>query len=307
MVRQGAFSSERFTCPTPWGSPVSEPIKSAVQGATLRLLDPLARLLLESGIGVGELHGLIKRAFVQAARRQFGPNASRIAIVTGLTRAEVASILASAEGESVGGERGRQRAERVLSGWWNDPDFQTDLGKPAILPVKGARRSFQALCARYNGEPRTAAILEELVRVRAVRRQADGRVEALSRTYATVRWEPEGIAALGEQIAEHCATLLHNLNQPSRPRFTRRVVNTQLDPRFAPLLIRDMEQQAAAFADAVDDALNDPQHTVKPAQAVGNAMRLGIGLYVFEEPAQEAPPVRASRKPKRKRRASHGR
>lgn len=269
---------------------MSESLKRAVQGAALRLLDPLAKLLLEAGIGVGDLMTLVKLAYVRAAREQAGsqadrPNASRIAVVTGLTRAEVASILAAGEGELVGSDRGRQRAERVLSGWWNDPDFQTESGAPAVLPLKGARHSFAALCARYNGERRTAAILDELLRVRAVRRTPSGGIEALSRTYATVRWDPDGIAALGDHLAEHCGTLLHNLKQPTRPHFVRRVVNAQLDPRYAPMLIRDMEEQAATFADSLDDALNDPQHTKKPTRDAADAVRLGIGLYVFEEPA----------------------
>jgi hypothetical protein len=267
---------------------MSESLKSAVRLAVLRLLDPLVKWLLEAGVGVGDLVSLIKLAYVRAARDQGRasggesnrPNASRISVVTGLTRSEVANILAADSAEP-GHDRGRQRAERVLSGWWNDPAFQEPTGEPAVLPLRGARRSFAALVERYSGERwRVATILEELLRVKAVRRLPDGRLQALSRTYATVRWDPDGVVAFGEHLGEYCATLLHNLKFPARVRYVRRVVNARLDPRYVPMLTRDLEQQAESLADSSDDALNDPGKTVSGKDT--DVASLGISVYVFE-------------------------
>jgi hypothetical protein len=269
---------------------MSESLKSAIRAAVLRLLDPLVKWLLEAGIGVGDLLNLVKIAYVRAAREQGllagaeqqRPNASRIAVVTGLTRAEVASILAAGDADRPH-DRGRQRAERVLSGWWNDPNFQDGSGTPAVLPLQGSRRSFAALVRRYSGERwRVATILDELLRVKAVRRLPDGRLEALSRTYATVRWDPDGVTAFGEQLGEHCATLLHNLKFPARARYVRRVLNARLDPRYVPMLSRDLEQQADVLADSVDDALNDPKQTLEGDRSATGAASLGIAFYVFE-------------------------
>ena len=293
---------------------VSDPLKGAVRAAVLRLLEPLMKLLLEAGVGVGDFIGLAKVAYVRAASRRGHvggkeiqrSTVSHIAVVTGMTRVEVAAILATGESVSRTTEHNRQRAERVLSGWWTDPAFLTPQGEPAVLRLRGAGRSFEALCRRYSGEQRVAPILDELTRVRAVRRMPDGRVQALSRTYATVRWDPEGIAAVGEQLAEHCATLVANLEQPTRPRLARQVVNARLNPRYAPVLIRDIESSLQVQADALDDNLNDPIHTAEPGAP---AMRLGVGLYVFEGPAEDSaevdtvtPAAGASRKPPGKRR-----
>jgi hypothetical protein len=272
---------------------MNESLKIAIHAAVLRLLDPLVKWLLEAGIGVGDLMSLVKIAYVRAAREQgraFGgeqqrPNASRIAVVTGLTRAEVTNILASGAAERPH-DRGRQRAERVLSGWWNDATFQDTSGMPALLSVRGAKRSFAALVERYSGEgARVATILEELLRVRAVRRLSDGRLQVLSRTYSTVRWDPDGVTAFGEQVGEHCATLLHNLKFPSRPRYVRRVLNARLDPRYVPMLKRDIEQQTDALADSLDDALNEPRQTMT---GEADAASLGIGFYLFEIPPEES-------------------
>jgi len=273
---------------------MSESLKRAVRTAVLRLLGPLVKLLLDAGIGVGEFTAMAKMAYVRAARLQAEgngrmPSATRIAVVTGLTRKEVAAILAAGEAETAGSDRGRQRAERVLTGWWNDSDFHDEIGHPAALSERGGRRSFAALCERYSGDPRFVAILEELLRVRAVRRRRDGRIEAVSRTYATVRWDPDGVAALGEELADHCSTLLHNLEHPSRPHLVRRIANARLDARYVPMLIRDLEERALVMTDSMDDALNHPQYTVMPGEN-REARRLGLGVYLFEEPSTQEPP-----------------
>jgi len=261
-----------------------------VQSALLRMLGPLVRLMLSAGIGIGDFYSILKVAYVRAARDlgqqtrgELRPNASRIAVVTGLTRAEVASLLTDDTDERRT-RRGRHRAERVLSGWWSDPDFQTPEGNPAVLSVSGSRRSFKALVTRYSNEPRIAPILDELLRVNAVKRRPDGTLQAVSRTYATVRWNPHGIEALGEQLKDHCATLLHNLERPGERRYVRQIVNAQLDPRYLPLMRRDVEEQFDAIADSMDDALNARTHTVTPVKGGRDAVRLGVAIYVFEEP-----------------------
>jgi hypothetical protein len=267
---------------------MSEPLQAAVKLAVLRLLEPLVPVLIEAGMGVGDLVSLVKTAYVRAAREQAlgsagestRPNVSRISVVTGLTRLEVAHILATGAAEPVY-DQGRQRAERVLSGWWNDPAFQDRAGNPAVLPLRG-KRSFAALVEQYSGERSlVSTILAELLRVKAVRRLADGRLEAASRSSATVRWDRDGILAFGEQLGEHCATLLHNLKQPARARLVRRVLNARLDPRYVPMLVRDLEQQAEVFADSADDALNDPRQTVG-GRGAREAASLGIAVYLFE-------------------------
>jgi hypothetical protein len=287
-----------------WCGQVGESLKAALNGALLRMLGPLVRLLLAAGVGVGDFMAIVKVAYVRAARDEgrerrgeVRPNASRIAVVTGLTRGEVAAMLADDTDERRTSERGRHRAERVLSGWWNDPDFQTREGEPALLPVSGSKRSFKELVKRYSNEPRVTPILDELLRVNAVKRLPDGSLKAVSRTYATVRWNPHGIASLGEELAEHCGTLFHNLEHPGEPRLVRRIVNAQLNPLYRPMLVRDIQEQLDTAADSIDDALNDRRATVTPVRGGREAVRLGVAMYVFEEPVILEPATSESRKP----------
>lgn len=285
---------------------MSEGLKFAVRKAVLRILDPLVKWLIEAGMGVGDVVALVKTAYVRAASDQGRlaggeserPNVSRISVITGLTRIEVARILEAGEAEPVD-DRGRQRAERVLSGWWNDPNFQDDTGEPAILPTRGTKRSFTALVERYSGERwLVPTILEALLRVKAVRRRSDGRLQALSRSYATVRWDPDGVVAFGEELGEHCATLVHNLKFPAHARYARRVLNARLDPKFVPMLTRDLVQQAEGFANATDGTLNDRYHTLTGG-STKEAGSLGVTLYLFEAQIPSEP-QESDAKPKRK-------
>jgi len=271
---------------------VSEPLKAAMLRAILRLLDPLVRLLLEAGIGAGEFHQLAKLAYVRAARDsdpEPEPNFSRIAVLTGIPRGEVALLLRRPEETPPPAERGHQRAERVLQGWWKDDEFRDRNGTPLTLPLRGPKRSFTALVKRYAGDPRVSTLLKELLRVKAVRRLADGQLEVLSRTFATARWDSNGIALIGEHVRDLIDTLVHNLKHPSRPRYVRFVANAHVDPHYVPLLIRDLTQQAEGLADSFHDALDDPNRTVRPARMAQDSHRLGIGIFLIEEPTLVEP------------------
>jgi hypothetical protein len=286
---------------------VSQPLKTAVTRAVLRLLDPLVRLLLEAGVGIGEFHELAKRAYVRAAlesTQKDRPNFSQIGVLTGIPRREIATLLESSDSNPPEVERGTQRAERILRGWWSDPEFRDAAGRPAILPLRGRRGSFTVLVNRYAGDPRVRTLLQELLRVKAVRQLPDKRLEALSPTFATARWDGNGIEGVGERVRDLLATLVHNLKHPSRPRYARFVVNRDVDPRFVPMLMRDLTEQAEVLADSFEDALNDPQRTVRPTRIAQDAQRVGVCIFVVEEATLVEPVVEPASAPARRSRKS---
>jgi hypothetical protein len=119
-----------------------------------------------------------------------------------------------------------------------------------------------------------------------VERLKDDRIKALSRTFATVRWSPDGVEAVGEQLSELCATLAHNLREPAQPRLVRRIVNSQLKPEFVRVVRPHLEEQASAFVDTMERVLNDPMYTAGSAQGVPDAKRMGLAVYMFEDEAE---------------------
>lgn len=289
---------------------MSESLRIALRRAILRFLDSLVRLLIEAGIGVGEFHDLTKDSYVRVARQITGDEKdhfSRMAVLTGLTRPEVTRIAKAQRAkpdeppplQAMERSLGATRAERVLRGWWTDEEYLNERRAPAMLSLRGKKRSFTALVRRYAGQPGATTVLEELERVKAVRRHPDGKIEALSRTYATVHWDPSGVQMVGERLRDLCETLIYNLKHPSRPRFARFVVSSAVDPKYIPLLVRSYSDHADIMADGFQETLTDPNKTIRPARHPQPAVRLGMGIFLVEEPTV-VPGIDESCKPPRK-------
>jgi len=149
-------------------------------GLALRmLLKPLVRLLVSQGITHAEFSEAGKDVYVETAIRHFCDksekkkvNKSRIAIVTGLTRKEVANTIARAIGAETSGKE-FSRPSRVLSGWHTDPAYQGVYGIPLELPYdnpisSGEAPSFVHLVRTYSGDMAPKQMLEELLRGGAV-------------------------------------------------------------------------------------------------------------------------------------------
>ena len=147
-------------------------------GRALRLLlKPLVKLLVNQGITHGEFSDAAKDVYVEVAlRHEAGTdkkmNKSKLAILTGLTRKEVANVINRAIEADVN-TREFSRPSRVLSGWHNDPDYTGPYGVPLELPydnpsAPGEPPSFVHLVKTYSGDMTPKGMLEELLRVGAV-------------------------------------------------------------------------------------------------------------------------------------------
>jgi Family of unknown function (DUF6502) len=286
---------------------MSRPVRAAVNGATLRLLEPFAQFLLDARVGVGEFTTLARRAYVKAALRDPANfrsgrvNVSRVAAATGLSRVEIAALLIEDGGGPARKPKGRVQAERVLLGWWNDPKFRDHSGAPVRLPRRGATRSFAALVKQHSGDAHNSApILEELLRSQAVREHPDGTLEAISRTCTNVRWDEEGIEAFGEELSEHLETLLYNLKHPEHPRFAKRVVCAELDAQAARVLIPELIEQAELFLEGAEESLGRPARARKGASLPASAMRFSVGLQFYQAPVPPPSPKKR-REPRRPR------
>ena len=153
----------------------------ALSAATLRLLRPLIRILLRNNVSHRTFVELAKLVYVEVANTEFGiagkkQTVSRIAILTGLTRKEVQRLLAQPPDTESVAEEEYHRASRVITGWVRDPNFGDEKGHPQPLRMEGKRASFSELVKRYSGDIPVRAMLDELLRVGAVKQLKDGRI-----------------------------------------------------------------------------------------------------------------------------------
>ncbi len=160
-----------------------------VLAATRRWLRPAVHVLLRCGVTWREFAELAKTTYVEVASTKFGlrgrpTNVSRTAMLTGLARRDVRKQREALATMSESPPGYVTKASLVLSAWHLNPDFQDARGRPARLRLDGDERSFTALVQRCAGTDVPATtLLKELVSSGAVRRRADGKIDALSRSF----------------------------------------------------------------------------------------------------------------------------
>lgn len=266
----------------------ARPVRS-LSTATGTLLKPLVRILLRNGVAAKSVYELVKHIYVQVAKEDFeidGKKASisRVAILTGLTRKEVQAILALPARQQGHYDEGYNRAARVITGWLRDADFGDGKGHPAPLPMSGKRTSFTALVKRYSGDIPVRALLDELVRVGAVKRLKDGRVGLVSRGYVPQRGLEEKLAILGNDTADLIATIDHNIfGNPSKPRMQRKVMYDNVPVEAARAFQTVAEDRAQEMLEALDRWLSHRDRDVNPTVRGKGRVRVGVGIYHFEE------------------------
>ncbi len=270
------------------GSDLSDPLKEATIVALKRVVNPLFDLMFDAGITVREFSQLIKESAVRNATKrvtkEIGRDSkSRVAIITGLPRSEVARILKS-DHISLGKRLGQHPVRKVLAAWFDNPRFLDATGDPAILPIFGKRRSFEQLVATHSGGIPVRAMLDELTRIEAVERLSDQRVKAISRVPILSGLTSNAIAVIGERAADLLETLTSNLKRTSKPLFEGTALLEEIDLDTASLIRREIAEQGASFISSANSLLS--RSRIRPNRSVGKSSakyRLGVTVYYFQD------------------------
>jgi Family of unknown function (DUF6502) len=256
--------------------------------ALVTLLLPIGRLMLKSGLGIDEMIRAAKKAYVRAAIAYVAPSgrhvsASRLSVMTGLTRKEVGAIVSEISGTATGRFAGmkEQRALRVVRGWRVDPRFCDGRGEPARLSLRGDRRSFSELVKAYGGDVTPNSVLKELERMNVVTFNKSRRLLLRSRGIRVPRSEslsdlarafPDFADAIGSQhpVSGRSSffgfreSVLDSTDQAAR--FQRTFSNR------AAILLQGVDQWAASHRQSPRSGVKIP----------GNKCRVGIGVYLIQ-------------------------
>lgn len=270
-------------------------VDRALRAAVLRLLRPLVRLLLRHQVPFGVFAELAKHVYVQSAMHDMTlpgrrPTLSRASVLTGLTRKDVQRIVAEEGPRAPEGDEGYNRAVRVLGGWARDAAFCAADGRPAPLHLTAGEASFAQLVRRHSGDMPMRAVLDELLRVGAVRLAEDGRVELLQAAYVPREGVVQKLGILGQDVADLVETIDHNLQHGDEaPRYQRKVMYRNFPADQARVFQQRAAGQAQQLLEEMDRWL--AEHGARPGDPVGpgGRVRLGVGIYFFEEPQAPEP------------------
>jgi len=259
----------------------------ALNAALMHLLRPLMRLMLRHSMPFGVFEELAKRAYVEAAMNDFAipgkkPSISRASILTGLTRKDVQRLVSSNDAAREVPEERYNRAARVLTGWIRDPDFLNPNGQPRTLDIDG-EAGFATLVRRYSGDVPPRAVLDELLRVGAVVRRADGQLAPVTRAYVPQRGEAEKLDILGADVAGLIDTIDHNLQHgETDPRFQRKVSYRSIAVAHLPAFRKLSSAQAQLLLEKLDRWLA-AHDDVGPDDTDVPRAQVGLGIYYMEE------------------------
>jgi hypothetical protein len=265
-------------------------LEHALIAAVQRLLTPVVRVLLRYGIAYQTFSEIAKRVYVDVAMSDFRipdrqPTTSRASIMTGLTRREVARILEMPSLDDGETKDRHSRVRDLVAGWMNDEDFSTKSGRAHALGFEGDD-SFSSLVHRYGRDVPARAALDEMLRLGAVERLADGRIRLVAPAYIPARSEIDKIEMLGSDVADLAATIEHNINAPRGKAYFQRKVTYDALPLAS---VRGLRATAAAKAQRL---LEQMDASMRKRRGGGHASaddaerrRLVVGVYCYEDAA----------------------
>ncbi len=276
--------------------------RSSISVACLRLLRPLARIMLRHGLSTYDFSRIANIAFVQAAgdildEQGKSSNFSRISAITGLHR-HVVSDIVNSEGAKAGDltrdkDYRRNRLARVLAGWFESPDYTDSGGRPRDLRPDGAAPSFESLVRSFSGDIYPKIILDELIAVGAIRLLKNGELRAVSRRYMQGGAAPAAIEHLGDAARDLMRTLEHNLAAPIESRmYDDSAIAAALDRAAIPLFRKLLRDRGSAFLDDIEGWIVEHDRPGAPDTVRAGVM---VHMIVDEVPKPGPGPVKRNR------------
>lgn len=269
-------------------------IKEQVIKSCRYLLLPVVRFVLRHGVTISEFAELTKDAYVQVARQDHGidgrpTNNARVALLTGLSRREVAKIRDRLlEGGLPVEDKQGNRISQVLTGWHVDSEFTDAEGRPKVLAATGTTGSLSSLLRRYAGDLPHGAIRKEMLQRALIEERSEGNYRVLKRDYVYSDLDPEIITRMAVALHDHASTLTHNLDEKrqSAPRFEAIADNAYIKPSTYKAFHKLVEERGLSFLEEMDGWLaeNEVETTTDSSP---RTIRLGVGVYLIYDESKQ--------------------
>jgi hypothetical protein len=261
----------------------------ALLQAVVRLLRPLARLLMAHGVSFPAFSEMAKGVYVDVAARDFHDDGepvtdSRVSLLSGVHRRDVKRLraeylhqLPTPPAVSFGAQ--------VVARWCADPRYLDHQRRPAPLPRlsrRGGEASFEKLVAGVSKDIRARAVLDEWLRLGVAHLDEEDRVHLAESAFVPAKGMEEKAFFFGKNIADHLAAGTHNLLDGQPPFLDRCVYYDGLRPESVESLRSLTRELAVAALQEVNRRAMELQQQ-DADQAAANR-RMTFGVYYYAEP-----------------------
>jgi len=255
-----------------------------------RLLRPLVRLSIRSGMTFPALAQLLRELFVNVAEHDFALEAkeqtdSRVSLLTGIHRKEVARLRgAGAPVHEVPATLSRTSA--IIARWLAAPEFTDAKGEPLPLPrtAEGDAPSFEHLVESITKDVRPRAVLDEWLDRELVTINGDDEIVLVDTGFVPRGDDDRKWHYLGRNLHDHVAAAAENVSGPA-PRFLERAVHYD---GLSPKLAKRLEARSRELAMEALKVANREANRALAKDKGGNS-RWNFGVYVFHEDLDGTP------------------
>lgn len=263
-----------------------------------RVLRPLIRILVRSGVRYDEFLELVRGVYVETAVRDgLGdgsvPTRAKISVSTGVPRRDVDRFIDNDGALPPVTKSLAATLSEILNMWHTDPQFVGPYGIPLELEVNSQKnRSFLELVSVVNPAANAHDVLDELMRFRAVVWSGDTHVRTISRACIPVEeMSPAQLELFGNALTRLANTLQFNLDrQNAEKRLERSVISDRGLPKAVlPIFEKHVRERVSELLVDLDNWLS--QYSVEDQQGAGFE-RVGVAVFQFVEPVADESSLR---------------
>jgi hypothetical protein len=258
-----------------------------------RVLRPLIRILIRSGVRYDEFLDLVKGVYVESAARDgLGDNAratrAKISISTGVPRRDVDRFIDNDGALPVAPRTLTKTLAEILNLWHTDPQFVGPYGIPLELEVRGQKnRCFTDLVKAVDIGANPSLVLDELIRLRTVVWSGDTHVRTVSRAFIPVEaMSPAQLEFFGNALTRLAGTLQYNLDRANTGKRLERSVQSDrgLPIDVVPVFEKHVRERVTELLTDLDNWLSPYSAQVKPGVEI---QKVGLAVFQFVDPAPD--------------------
>jgi hypothetical protein len=262
----------------------------------LRIMQPMAHVLVANGVTYPQFVRALKTTFLRAAHAELHSadapvTDSALSLLSGVHRKDV-RVMRSSDGPPPSRTRALSLAADVATRWTRAPEYVDAQGAPRVLPLRSHlpnETSFESLVQSVSKDFHARSVLDELLRLG---------VAEVERDHVRLRTEglgsSDGFAAIadtyGANASDHLSAGAANLRAASRgdtPPFFDQTITVEGLSVHSTAVLHSLTREACAAALARVDAEGSTRHAQEahglPKEC---AMRVRIGTYFYAEPVQ---------------------
>ena len=273
--------------------PRPQPIPPALLlKAARRLMRPLVRLMIRSGLTFPAFADALRRLYVEIAVNDVltDPKSrtdSRISLLTGVHRKEIRR-LREMPAEAEDAPDIVTLASQIIARWVGTAPFIDAEGRPRPLPRTNndgtaAQPSFDELVASVTSDVRPRAVLDDLLAHGVVFMDAQDRILLNAEAFIPRPGGEEQLFYFARNLHDHVAAAVANISATGTPQYLDRTVHYD---RLTPSQVQVLREYARAAAVRVlldVNRLAQELTEAAPDAEPKRPQRINFGIYLFDE------------------------